>query len=82
MMELAMKQKTAPNRMGSHSALSSVMRISLILVILSDAAHSAADSLIEQPLANRRGVAVRTFSRQCTSLWQVAASAKVCFSLP
>ena len=33
MMELAMKQKTVPKRMGSHNALSSVMRVSLILVI-------------------------------------------------
>src|SRR4051812_2512297 len=31
MIELAMKQITAPNRMGSHSALSSVMTISLVI---------------------------------------------------
>ncbi len=49
-----MKQTTAPNRMGSHRALSSVMTISLILVskfLFSDATHSAAVCRVQQPLA-------------------------------
>jgi len=47
MMELAMKQKTVPKRIGSHKALSSVMRVSLILVIRR--AHSATDPATKQP---------------------------------
>src|SRR5690349_4221510 len=54
MMELAMKQTTAPNRMGSHRALSSVMTFSpdsCRRFLLSDGRHSAGVCRVQQPLA-------------------------------